>query len=71
MTSIPQKAAIYAIRLYQRLTENRLSHRCVFAPTCSEYAVLAIRKYGLIQGLVLTAKRLYRCRPGAGGVDYP
>ena len=71
MTGGLQKAAVNIIRLYQRATEYRFPHRCVFTPTCSEYAILAIEKYGLLHGLLLTVKRLYRCRPGNGGEDFP
>ncbi len=39
---------------------------CRFVPTCSEYAVIAIRRHGPIKGLWLAVKRILRCRPGGG-----
>ena len=43
---------------------------CRFVPTCSEYALLAIEKYGVLKGLLLTGKRLLKCHPfHAGGYD--
>jgi putative membrane protein insertion efficiency factor len=39
---------------------------CRFTPTCSQYAVIAIKKYGVFKGGWLTLKRLSKCRPGGG-----
>jgi hypothetical protein len=46
---------------------------CKFTPTCSEYAVLAIKKYGAFKGVILAFGRLCRCTPFSSkkGVDYP
>ncbi len=45
---------------------------CKFHPTCSEYAELAIKKYGPLKGSKKAFARILRCRPyAAGGVDYP
>ncbi|CAI5968185.1 unnamed protein product [Closterium sp. NIES-65] len=45
---------------------------CRFVPTCSEYSVMALRKYGLLRGGILTAWRLLRCNPfGPSGYDPP
>jgi putative membrane protein insertion efficiency factor len=58
------------IRLYQRFLSPALPARCKYHPTCSEYAVQAIRSYGILRGLVLAAWRLLRCNPWShGGVD--
>ena len=65
--------AIAPIRLYQ-LTVSRLlpANTCKYHPSCSEYAVLAIRKHGVVKGIVMAAWRLLRCNPWSmGGVDYP
>ena len=65
--------AIAPIRLYQ-LTISRLlpANTCKYHPSCSEYAVLAIRKHGVVKGVVMAAWRLLRCNPWSmGGVDYP
>lgn len=39
---------------------------CRFTPTCSQYAVEAVTKYGIVKGSWLAAKRICRCRPGGG-----
>ena len=58
------------IRLYQRFVSPALGARCKYHPTCSEYAVQAIRSYGVLRGLVLAAWRVLRCNPWShGGVD--
>jgi putative membrane protein insertion efficiency factor len=65
--------AIAPIRVYQRLVSPFLpANTCKYHPSCSEYAVLAIRKRGLLRGLPLAGWRLLRCNPWShGGVDYP
>ncbi len=65
-------AAILLLRAYQRLVSPALGPRCKYHPTCSEYAVQAIRSYGTLRGSVLAVWRLVRCNPWShGGVDYP
>ena len=61
---------IWFIRLYQKhaLSETRL--RCRFEPSCSEYAILALKKYGALRGGVKSIQRLLRCKP-PWGIDYP
>jgi putative membrane protein insertion efficiency factor len=62
--------AVAPIRLYQRLLSPLVGARCRYYPSCSEYAVQAIRRYGILRGLVLAGWRLLRCNPwSAGGVD--
>jgi len=59
------------IRLYQRFISPVLPARCKYYPTCSDYAVQAIRSYGILRGLVLAGWRLLRCNPWShGGVDH-
>ncbi len=62
---------VNALRWYRQGISPRLGNRCVFEPSCSHYAELAFRKKGFSHGLTLTIKRLYRCRPGVGGIDLP
>lgn len=73
MTAALRTVAIAPIRLYQLLVSPLLpADTCKFHPTCSEYAVLAIRKRGVVRGVPLAVWRLLRCHPwSAGGVDYP
>jgi uncharacterized protein len=63
--------AIAPIRVYQRAISPALGNRCRYYPSCSEYAVQAIRSYGILRGLVLAAWRLLRCNPWShGGFDH-
>lgn len=58
------------IRLYQRLISPALPRRCKYEPTCSAYAVEALRTHGALRGSVLAAWRLLRCNPFShGGYD--
>jgi uncharacterized protein len=61
---------IAPIRLYQRVISPLLPPRCKYYPSCSQYAVEAIRVHGVGRGLVLGAWRLLRCNPlSDGGLD--
>ena len=58
------------ILAYQRLISPLLVPRCRYYPSCSQYAVEAIQRYGILRGLVLAAWRLLRCNPlSHGGYD--
>ena len=58
------------IRLYQRFLSPLIPARCKYHPSCSEYAVQAIRMHGVPRGLVLAGWRLLRCNPlSHGGID--
>lgn len=60
------------VRAYQRLVSPLFARRCRYYPTCSEYAVTAVREFGVTRGFVLAAWRLLRCNPFTpGGVDHP
>lgn len=63
------RLSIGLIRLYRNIRPAFIGNRCVFEPSCSRYSELAIRQNGLLIGIWLTVKRLYRCRPGNGGLD--
>ena len=59
------------IRFYQRVISPVMPARCKYHPSCSQYAVEAIRQYGILRGVVLAAWRLLRCNPWShGGVDF-
>lgn len=63
--------AVAPVRVYQRAISPALPRRCKYHPSCSEYAVQAIRRYGILRGLVLACWRLLRCNPWShGGVDF-
>jgi putative membrane protein insertion efficiency factor len=58
------------IVFYQRVISPGLPRRCKYEPTCSRYAIRAIKEYGILRGLVLAAWRLLRCNPWSrGGYD--
>ena len=61
---------IWFIRIYQRYAKSETRLRCCYTPSCSEYAILSLKKYGLIIGSIKAVKRLLRCGP-PGGIDYP
>jgi putative membrane protein insertion efficiency factor len=61
---------IAGVRGYQTLLSPLLPRRCKYYPTCSQYAIDAVRVYGVSRGLVLAAWRLLRCNPFSyGGYD--
>ncbi|MBL1073238.1 membrane protein insertion efficiency factor YidD [Nocardia sp. 2] len=67
---IPAKALIFLIELYRTYISPTRMPVCRFTPTCSEYAVTALRTRGLVVGLGLTAVRLAKCAPWhPGGWD--
>ena len=65
-----QKAALLLLRGYQRWISPAFPPACRFAPTCSQYAMEAIDRYGLLRGAWLTVRRVLRCHPyHPGGLD--
>ena len=61
---------IAAIEFYRKWLSPLKPPTCRFIPTCSEYAVQAINKYGALKGSLLAVKRILRCNPfGASGYD--
>ena len=62
--------AILAVRLYQVTLRPLLIGGCKFCPSCSEYAMEALRRHGLIHGSRLGVRRVLRCHPfSPGGID--
>jgi hypothetical protein len=58
------------VRFYQRLISPAIPARCKYYPSCSSYAVSALRRYGIVRGSILAAWRLLRCNPFShGGYD--
>lgn len=52
---------------YQKVVSPALPRRCKYEPTCSRYALDAIRSYGILKGIVLAAWRVLRCNPWSNG----
>jgi len=66
------RVAVAVITLYQRLLSPLLPRACRFAPTCSEYAKLALAEHGALRGTWLALRRVMRCHPlHPGGYDPP
>jgi uncharacterized protein len=64
-------AIVALIRLYQLFISPLLPPACRFYPTCSQYALVAVRDHGVLRGLWLALARFARCHPwNPGGVDY-
>lgn len=60
---------IKIIKLYQKIPGN-FHQNCKYIPTCSNYGIEAINKYGSLKGSYLTIKRIIRCNPFShGGID--
>jgi uncharacterized protein len=58
------------IRIYQFILSPYIGPKCRYTPTCSQYALEALKKYGLFKGLWLALKRISRCHPWGGhGAD--
>ena len=70
LATAPRRLAVIPIRLYQWLLSPLLGQRCRYYPSCSEYAVQAIQRFGILRGVVLAGWRLLRCNPWSrGGLD--
>ena len=66
----PRQLAVLPIRLYQRVISPALPATCRFSPSCSQYTLEAIARYGVLRGGWLGARRLLRCHPfNPGGFD--
>jgi putative membrane protein insertion efficiency factor len=71
MRSLAVAALTTPIRLYQRFISPLFPRRCKYEPTCSAYAVDAVRSFGPLRGTVLAAWRLLRCNPFSHGGHDP
>ncbi|MFH0980689.1 MAG: membrane protein insertion efficiency factor YidD [Planctomycetota bacterium] len=69
-SSLVARVVILAIRAYQFAVRPLLVGSCKFCPSCSEYAIIALQRHGLVRGGVMAARRVLRCHPfGPGGID--
>ena len=66
-----KKILIAIVRFYQRnISPYKGGSSCRFIPTCSQYALEALEKYGALKGSLLAIRRILRCHPfSAGGYD--
>jgi putative membrane protein insertion efficiency factor len=63
---------IQLVRFYKFAISPMLGNNCRFVPTCSEYFILAVKKYGALRGTLMGVGRILRCHPFCrGGVDFP
>lgn len=70
MTGVLRSIVVAPIRLYQTAISPLLPRTCKYEPTCSHYAVDAVRTEGVLRGLVLATWRILRCNPWShGGYD--
>ena len=70
ISKLPAYLAALLIKVYRYAISPILPSSCRFYPSCSEYAIEALGKYGLVKGSWLTLKRIARCHPlSAGGHD--
>lgn len=68
--TLPQRGALALIRFYKRFLSPLLPPTCRYVPTCSEYAMIAIQRYGFLKGGWMALKRICRCHPWhPGGYD--
>jgi putative membrane protein insertion efficiency factor len=66
-----KRILVFVIHIYQRYAADATRRRCCFTPSCSEYMLLAIDKYGAYRGFLKGVSRLFRCHYPNGGVDEP
>lgn len=65
-----RKAIVFLLRLYKKFISPMLPPSCRFKPTCSEYAMEAFEKFGVLKGFYLSIRRVMRCNPyHRGGWD--
>lgn len=72
LTQIPSRLIVWIVRIYQRSLSPLLGPNCRFQPTCSNYMLEAVRKYGAVSGFLRGTWRILRCHPfSKGGYDPP
>lgn len=70
LTVLVKQLAIEIIRFYQQFISPLFPPTCIYIPTCSQYTLEAIEKYGVVKGSWLGLKRILRCHPfHKGGYD--
>jgi putative membrane protein insertion efficiency factor len=67
-----KKFLIQLIKVYQKAVSPFLGNNCRYYPSCSQYSIQAIEKYGVLKGILKSIWRILRCNPfSKGGVDNP
>lgn len=66
-----KRIIICLVRIYQRFAPASIRNKCRFEPSCSQYMILSLQKYGLWKGLRKGINRLRRCNIHNGGFDFP
>lgn len=66
MNNLIKKILILILKLYQAIISPLLPNACRYTPTCSQYAIEAIQKYGIFKGSWKAIKRILRCNPWGG-----
>ncbi len=68
---LAKRILICLVRIYQRYAPDSIRNKCRFEPSCSQYMILSLEKYGLRKGLTKGIDRLKRCNVNDGGFDEP
>jgi len=71
LLQIPSRLLIAAVRVYQWTLSPFIGRQCRFQPTCSNYFIGAVEKYGALRGSWRGIKRICRCHPWGGSGDDP
>ena len=66
-----KRSAVGLVLAYKAFAPISVRNSCRYTPTCSTYMIMAINKYGLFIGVYKGIRRLLRCKPPHGGIDYP
>lgn len=66
LSTLASQLLILPIRFYRKCISPLTPPSCRFTPTCSEYAIEALKKHGPLKGSWLAVRRILRCRPGGG-----
>jgi putative membrane protein insertion efficiency factor len=70
VSTLARRIAVLPIRAYQIFISPMFGAHCKYYPSCSDYAVQAVQRFGILRGLVLAGWRLLRCNPWSrGGFD--
>ena len=70
MRHLPQRVALFLLRAYKWAISPMFPPACRYVPTCSEYAMEAVERYGTLRGTLMAIARLLRCHPFVkGGYD--